>query len=100
MISPAVTQRSVRARCPPSSQERAQNLDQVVAQLSYVLRASLALSLALSLVGKALLLGSETQKVLTALRKDLNLAIQREEYERAAELRDKIKSLESKTPDA
>jgi protein arginine kinase activator len=37
----------------------------------------------------------ETQKVLTALRKDLNLAIQREEYERAAELRDKIKSLES-----
>ena len=38
----------------------------------------------------------ETQKVLTALRKDLNLAIQREEYERAAELRDKIKSLETK----
>ncbi|MEZ0230268.1 MAG: UvrB/UvrC motif-containing protein [Planctomycetota bacterium] len=38
----------------------------------------------------------ETQKVLTALRKDLNLAVQREEYERAAELRDKIKSLESK----
>ena len=42
----------------------------------------------------------ETQKVLAALRKDLNLAIQREEYERAAELRDKIKSLESKTSDA
>jgi protein arginine kinase activator len=38
----------------------------------------------------------ETQKVLTALRKDLNLAVQREEYERAAELRDKIKTLESK----
>jgi protein arginine kinase activator len=37
----------------------------------------------------------ETQKVLTALRKDLNLAIQREEYERAAELRDKIKTVES-----
>lgn len=37
----------------------------------------------------------ETQKVLTALRKDLNLAVQREEYERAAELRDKIKTLES-----
>lgn len=44
----------------------------------------------------------ETQKVLTALRKDLNLAIQREEYERAAELRDKIKSLETAggSPDA
>lgn len=40
----------------------------------------------------------ETQKVLTALRKDLNVAVQREEYERAAELRDKIKSLESKAP--
>ncbi len=42
----------------------------------------------------------ETQKVLTALRKDLNLAVQREEYERAAELRDKIKNLESKPSDA
>ena len=30
----------------------------------------------------------------TALRKDLNLAVQREEYERAAQLRDKIKSLD------
>src|SRR5580658_6679250 len=40
----------------------------------------------------------ETQKVLTALRKDLNVAIQREEYERAAELRDKIKSLETRAP--
>jgi protein arginine kinase activator len=39
----------------------------------------------------------ETQSVLTALRKDLNLAIQREEYERAAELRDKIKSLETQS---
>ena len=39
----------------------------------------------------------ESQKVLAALRRDLNLAIQREEYERAAELRDKIKSLETKT---
>jgi protein arginine kinase activator len=37
----------------------------------------------------------ETQKVLTALRKDLNLAIQREEYERAATLRDKIKTIET-----
>jgi protein arginine kinase activator len=37
----------------------------------------------------------ETQKVLTALRKDLSLAVQREEYERAAQLRDKIKSLET-----
>jgi protein arginine kinase activator len=36
----------------------------------------------------------EKQKVLVALRKDLSLAIQREEYERAAELRDKIKALE------
>jgi len=42
----------------------------------------------------------ETQKVLTALRKDLNLSIQREEYERAAELRDKIKSLEPRASDA
>ncbi|HZV02208.1 MAG TPA: UvrB/UvrC motif-containing protein [Planctomycetota bacterium] len=42
----------------------------------------------------------ETQKVLTALRKDLNLAIQREEYERAAELRDKIKTLEPRSSDA
>lgn len=40
----------------------------------------------------------ETQKVLTALRKDLNQAIQREEYERAAELRDKIRTLESAPP--
>jgi protein arginine kinase activator len=37
----------------------------------------------------------ETQKVLTALRKDLNAAVQREEYERAAELRDKIRKLEN-----
>jgi protein arginine kinase activator len=36
----------------------------------------------------------EKAKVLSALRKDLNLAIQREEYERAAELRDKIKHIE------
>lgn len=42
----------------------------------------------------------ETQKVLTALRKDLNLAIQREEYERAAELRDKIKALETRSTHA
>lgn len=39
----------------------------------------------------------EKAKVLSALRKDLNLAIQREEYERAAELRDKIKSFEEGT---
>jgi protein-arginine kinase activator protein McsA len=39
----------------------------------------------------------EKQKVLTALRKDLNAAIQREEYERAAELRDKIKVLEGQS---
>lgn len=36
----------------------------------------------------------EKSKVLIALRKDLTLAIQREEYERAAQLRDKIKVLE------
>ena len=38
---------------------------------------------------------ADAQKVLAALRKDLSVAIQREEYERAAELRDKIKTLES-----
>ncbi|MBI3725457.1 UvrB/UvrC motif-containing protein [bacterium] len=36
----------------------------------------------------------EKQKLLAILRKDLNQAIQREEYERAAELRDKIKNVE------
>lgn len=42
----------------------------------------------------------ETQKVLTALRRDLNLAIQREEYERAATLRDKIRRMEQGQPEA
>ncbi len=37
----------------------------------------------------------EKQKLLAVLRKDLNQAIQREEYERAAELRDKIKNVEA-----
>lgn len=35
----------------------------------------------------------EKDKVLATLRRDLSLAVQREEYERAAELRDKIKTL-------
>lgn len=40
----------------------------------------------------------ERQRIIAAYQRDLSLAVEREEYEKAAELRDKIKKLEQESP--
>ena len=45
-------------------------------------------------------LGSQTQTELIRLRREMKEAVEREEYERASELRDEIRKIDGSNPDA